>query len=49
MVGPSAAVIVGSEGNGLSVDIQQALARRKNIKAVHVPKMHDIKSLNAAV
>jgi tRNA G18 (ribose-2'-O)-methylase SpoU len=51
------ALVIGSEGNGLSVDVRKALVRRRptesdeayQIEAVHVPMQAGIESLNAAI
>jgi tRNA G18 (ribose-2'-O)-methylase SpoU len=47
------ALVIGSEGNGLSPEIRQALEHKTDnvhrIKAVHVPMQSGIESLNAAV
>jgi TrmH family RNA methyltransferase len=42
------ALVIGGEGNGLSLPIRQALAHG-TIRAVHVPMQTGIESLNAAV
>jgi TrmH family RNA methyltransferase len=46
--GKASALMVGSEGNGLSDEVRQAVASG-DIKAVHVPMEVGIESLNAAV
>lgn len=44
------ALVIGSEGTGLSPDIRQAINDDGNmVKAVHVPMCSGIESLNAAV
>lgn len=45
------ALVIGSEGNGLSLGVRTALANQEdtNTRAVHVPMQAGIESLNAAV
>ena len=46
------ALVIGSEGNGLSLEIRRGLGLEQNdgtLKAVHVPMQSGIESLNAAV
>ena len=48
--GPSA-LIIGNEGNGLSLDVRTALTSREgnlSIRTVHVPMQASVESLNAA-
>jgi RNA methyltransferase, TrmH family len=48
-VGPTA-VVIGSEGNGLSREVRQALGDHPDrVRAVHVPMLAGVESLNAAV
>lgn len=49
-VGQKSAIVIGSEGNGLSSEIRQAIqSEKKFVKAVHVPMCSGIESLNAGV
>ena len=47
-VGQKSAIVIGSEGNGLSSEIRQAI-QSETVKAVHVPMCSGIESLNAGV
>ena len=45
----ASALIVGSEGSGLSQEIRESIGRSPSLQAVHVPMQPGIESLNAAV
>jgi len=43
------ALVIGSEGSGLSAHVRESLGQSTHLKAVHVPMNEGIESLNAAV